>query len=618
LIAASLILVAISNRMFSKITQVFFSLLLFLCLSPIAYCADFSAAYDIVYKGQESSDALVEVILTITNNQSHKYIRSYSLAYPSSFDLDEVVVKDEEGVLPHTVSNTKNDQKVITFNFERPKTGTGKTNIAFISYTHKRAFPKVGKIHEINIPVIEDPLTSDYTLTLTSAQLDLSSLSIAKPAATTVSVSEVVWKSPQSSYIYAVFGQSQNYKLDLTYYMRNDRLTPNQVELAFPPETQYQTIFVDSISPQPKSTHIDSDGNFIGVYDVGPKKTQKVEFRGFAQIHVSPQPQMKKYVSSSFKKNKSILKKPHYYWNIESSRFPTNLDTTPRGIYDFVVRNLEYDFDRARIVSNKRLGAQDALKNNKSAICMEFTDTFIALARSSEIYAREIQGYAFSSDPKVQPLSLYNDVLHSWPEYFETKNSLWKPIDPTWANTSKNDYFDVFDLNHIAFAIHGADPILPYPAGLYKIENTKDIVVEPVSTISKPDEKLEVSASLPNSIYVGGKKKLDITVINRGNVFIKNARIYLRGGQNSIKEQMVDIDLLAPYEERTLSLQLNPQFMQDATTESVHIVYKDKTLFTSSLEIIPKSARLINYISALIGGLVILIIIVVIFKKFAL
>ncbi|PIP14879.1 hypothetical protein COX47_02840, partial [Candidatus Roizmanbacteria bacterium CG23_combo_of_CG06-09_8_20_14_all_35_49] len=80
--------------------------------------------------------------------------------------------------------------------------------------------------------------------------------------------------------------------------------------------------------------------------------------------------------------------------------------------------------------------------------------------------------------------------LHAWPEYYDSKSELWKPIDPTWENTSGIDYLSSFDLNHIVFVIHGKKPDYPLPAGMYKIDNSQDISIKPAA--SYPEEKKEV------------------------------------------------------------------------------------------------------------------------------
>jgi transglutaminase-like putative cysteine protease len=61
---------------------------------------------------------------------------------------------------------------------------------------------------------------------------------------------------------------------------------------------------------------------------------------------------------------------------------------TPENIYKFVTNNLSYNYYRVK-PDVERLGAKDALANPDEAICTEFTDLFITLARSAGIPARE-------------------------------------------------------------------------------------------------------------------------------------------------------------------------------------------------------------------------------------
>ena len=111
---------------------------------------------------------------------------------------------------------------------------------------------------------------------------------------------------------------------------------------------------------------------------------------------------------------------------------------------------------------------------------MEFTDTFIALSRAAGIPAREINGYAYTENPHVQPMGMVSDVLHSWPEYYDKEKNFWVPIDPTWGNTTGGvDFFHKLDLRHFAFVIHGVDSSKPYPPGSYKLgaNPQKDVYV---------------------------------------------------------------------------------------------------------------------------------------------
>jgi hypothetical protein len=100
---------------------------------------------------------------------------------------------------------------------------------------------------------------------------------------------------------------------------------------------------------------------------------------------------------------------------------------------------------------------------------MEFTDVFVAIARAAGIPARQAIGYAYTTNTKLRPLSLVTDVLHAWPEYYDSTLGIWVPIDPTWESTTGGvDYFNKLDFNHIVFAINGIRDDYPYPAGSYR------------------------------------------------------------------------------------------------------------------------------------------------------
>lgn len=141
--------------------------------------------------------------------------------------------------------------------------------------------------------------------------------------------------------------------------------------------------------------------------------------------------------------------------------------TTIPEIYRYAVDTLTYNYGRLN-TSITRLGAQQALQYPDQAVCTEYSDVFISLAREKGLYTREIQGYGFSNDQELRPLSVNADILHSWPEYFDDAKQLWIQTDPTWEDTSGIDYFNSFDLNHVVFAIHGKNPTFPIPQAVTK------------------------------------------------------------------------------------------------------------------------------------------------------
>ncbi|MBI2404889.1 transglutaminase domain-containing protein, partial [Candidatus Gottesmanbacteria bacterium] len=177
-----------------------------------------------------------------------------------------------------------------------------------------------------------------------------------------------------------------------------------------------------------------------------------------------------------------------------------------------------------------RKGAIAALVSPQNSICMEFTDLFVALARAAGIPAREVVGYAYTTNAKLRPLSLIADVLHAWPEYYDRERGIWVSVDPTWANTTRGvDYFTKLDFNHIAFAIHGAKSDAPYPAGFYKRSgtNSKDVVVSfaDIAPELPPSPRLTATFTLPKVLPAGLTSKGTLIIENPSGVAANNVNV---------------------------------------------------------------------------------------------
>ena len=287
------------------------------------------------------------------------------------------------------------------------------------------------------------------------------------------------------------FGELQLYKLALTYHLRNPGIGLGYTEIAFPPDILgYQKDIQTSFLPAPVSIRVDDDGNYLARYNLGPFEQKEVVWEGFLALFHPP----RNFTNAKAEELPAELvqkyTKPQKYWETETveikSQFAQLVDPNLsvaqnlRRIYDFVTSNLSYDYQKLASGQLIRLGAQSALTQKDKAVCMEYTDLFIALARASGIPTREVNGYAYTADSTNRPLSLQlaqGDVLHAWPQaYFP--NVGWVMIDPTWGSTSGSDYFSAFDLSHLSFVIKGAESEYPLPAGSYKTESgQKDVEV---------------------------------------------------------------------------------------------------------------------------------------------
>ncbi|MCX6793657.1 MAG: transglutaminase-like domain-containing protein [Candidatus Gottesmanbacteria bacterium] len=205
--------------------------------------------------------------------------------------------------------------------------------------------------------------------------------------------------------------------------------------------------------------------------------------------------------------------------------------TTPRAIYTYVSQTLGYDYTRVSQTPIRK-GAILTLGTPKDSICMEFTDLFIAIARAAGIPAREAVGYAYTTNSRLRPLSLVADVLHAWPEYYDSELKLWVPVDPTWANTTGGvNYFDKMDFNHIVFAIYGTASDYPYPAGFYRKngKTTKDVTVTFAnSRFIQPTSKLTTRISFPKLVTAGIAARGSVTIENTVGAAVPSVTIIIQ------------------------------------------------------------------------------------------
>lgn len=484
----------------------------------------FSVSYDIKYIVQETGMTTVNQTVILKNLTSNYYATEYS-----SKIVDEKIanIRGFDALGPLKTEVVSSNLKVL---FNDKVYGLGKTYRWTLSYETPELAKKSGRIWEIILPKpSETEDIEDYSISL-SVPKEFGQPAYLKPqpkAGFTWTKDEI-----KTSGIFAAFGDFQNYNFRLTYNLENTKVIPGQTEIALPPTTSYQEIYLQSLNPEPKDVTIDQDGNWLAQYDLKPREQKSVVLTGTALVYY--QPRYKEEIT-----NLIDLISPRKYWESEDPQIlsqAANLKTA-REIYDYTVAGLSYDSAKIN-KDNIRLGALNVLNNPKSAICMEFTDLFVTLARANKIPAREIEGFALTTNENRQPVALKKDILHAWPEYYDSALGVWTMVDPTWGHTTGGiDYFNQFDFNHLIFAIHGMDSTYPLSAGAYKGDNdTKDVLVS--FGIEKPTdtENLELTLSGTN-----------LTVTNKGPTLVK------------VQDTNLDLgfDKIPPFGKRVVALHID-------------------------------------------------------------
>lgn len=511
--------------------------------SQVAYAEnEFTSSYNVVYAIKDTGTARVTQNIFITNTTSDYYVNEYSLTI-SSTKINNIYASDSEGPLKIDVSKNNNGTEIKT-TFNKKVAGLGKTLNFTLSYDSEDIASHNGNIWEVNIPKLaktEGTISYVATLLVPSSFGNPTYIHPNPGSKALIFTKEQLEKTG----ITITFGEYQLLNYTLKYYLSNPKKNKIYIEIALPPETKYQQIWLEAISPQPNSVKIDEDGNWLARYNLNVNQSINIIATGSAKLHMYP---LGSDTLSEIDRQKYL--EPKKYWEVNDpkiSELAKNLQT-PKAIYDYVVKTLSYDYKRVNS-ETERFGAVQALNKPTNAVCMEFTDLFIALSRAAGIPARELNGYAYTNNEKLRPLSLSTDILHAWPEYWDSEKNVWIPVDPTWENTTSGvDYFNKLDFNHFVFAIKGMDSEYPFPAGSYKKSiNDKDVLVTFTDKEPLKEDKSDIIFNIPDKVYAGFSFSGNIQIINNGKTLLTNKKIYVTSDPLSLnKNGIANISKLAP------------------------------------------------------------------------
>jgi hypothetical protein len=509
-----------------------------------------------------SSDVTLEVTqeVVLMNKLSNVYARQYSFIIEGEAPTN-VFAWDEFGEIKYQLRSNP-QSSTISLPFNQEVVGKDKTLRFGLSYYKNDLIKKSGDVWEIVIPRFSSAEEVDSLIVNLEVPLNFGPAAFISPEP----LEEYQAKGRQvfrfsknqmfNSGVVAAFGEFQTFDFDLTYHLENKEGVNIRTEIALPPDTSYQKVYYQSISPRPENVEVDGDNNWLAQYKLKPN--QRLEVKALGKVKVFAQP----FQKFSPPQNLNLFLESTSHWLMKDpiiQQEAKNLKS-PQEVYNFVVRKLTYDYSRVR-EGAKRLGAKEALSQPERATCMEFTDLFVALARAVGIPAREVNGYAYTTNPQLRPLSLVQDVLHAWPEFWDEKTQTWIQVDPTWQSTTGGiDYFNKLDLGHFAFAIHGIESDYPLPAGAYKIEGEyeKDVQVDFGKFQKFGEEQIEVSFSVPQIISSEAKTAGFFTVHNLSPTALYDISLGIR--TKGVQLDLVNEDkikILPPFSHHQLHLKLS-------------------------------------------------------------
>ena len=539
---------------------------------PVLAEGEFATNYIVSYQVASSGITHATFNISLSNKMSNVYATEFGLSIGST-NLSNVKVYNSKGELPATVNQ---GEKTTSLNITFPDKVLGKdqAQVFTLEFDSTDFAHLSGVVWDLTIPKLADAggLESyQLTLSVPSAFGEPTTLS-PKPITQSLSGGFTTFRFNPIDLVEkglsATFGQNQWFDFSLNYNLNNPNVFPVRTEIALPPDTDLQQVAYQTLTPAPENISVDADGNWLASYLLNPRQNLTVFATGSAQIYLTPRTDVPDFFG-----NLSDYLKPAQFWESDSAKIIelSKTLTSPQQIYQYVVDNLIYDYGRLSGDSTTRFGAANALDKADSAVCMEFTDLFIAIARAAGIPARAVNGYAYTTNAALRPLSLEKDVLHAWPEYYEDSSNRWIPVDPTWGNTTGGvDYFSQFDLNHFTFVRQGLDSSYPIPAGAYKLSgnDSKDVSVEFGRSIL-PQERIAISFNLPTSAIAGVAIKGEVVVTNTGTVALYDLPINVTSSHFSIKNAQFTVPNLPPFSHIAIPIELPATGWMDNLTDTV-------------------------------------------------
>ncbi|MCA9392060.1 transglutaminase domain-containing protein [candidate division WWE3 bacterium] len=462
------------------------TVLLLSCLVVVAFCARgvlaadeplFESTIRSTYHFSAYTYASVEHDISIHGLQDDYYPSSYTMLLENARVIDARVVANDRPL------EFDFDSQRLSVKFASLEEYQA-SQLFKILYKVEDIVKKQGVLHEVVIPIVQPDAKSLVSQQWFEIYVPKSWRQI---QSSSIPVDSIREEGDENVYIFNAsdhasselrikFGDYQLYNTELTYHIENFTDRSGEFEVTFPGSfLPYQEVFVENISPKPDRITTDTDGNVLGYYKLRKGEKKTVIFKGQIKIDVSSSA----YIDAKLDVYAPYLL-PDVYWEVyapELTELTAGMSSV-KDVYDFVTQNLHYDAVVNDDGSISRKGALAALQNKDSSVCMEYTDLTVTMLRAMGIPAREVDGYAYTDDDEALLQPTVSDVLHAWVQYYDPDKG-WINIDPTWGSTTKRDYLNNFDDEHIILAVKGLSSQRPHPAGVYKDDEfaTKDVNV---------------------------------------------------------------------------------------------------------------------------------------------
>jgi len=540
---------------------------------------------DLDFKYKVSPEGFVEISknIGIINVENELSVTSFTQNL-EEYNYYDLTVSDSSG--PVEIKEIDEDtSKRIVVPLRGSKIGKNQINYLTIKYKSKELLKKVGSIYFLNLPKVPKKNVRNLNVEIEvpkslGNEIFISPTNFAKTEAKETNIYKFLNNSSIDKAISTTFGEFQIINFNIKYELQNNSYWFENQEIALIPDIKKrQEVSILELNPKPTEIYKDEDGNYLAKFRINPKSKLEISYKGTVRIYG---PTIDINNGSSFKQIPEDISKNYTksqkYWESDSQEIQDvakalldkNQSVTFNAfkIYKFLTENYKYNFEITKNTLVERNGALKAIKREAPLGCMEFTDSFIAIARAMGIPAREINGFAVTDDPLKKPINIdleNGDKLHSWAEFYDSELG-WVQIDPTWGATSGVDYFSKLDLNHVTFAVKGIDSEYPIPAGMYKINpDSKQIEFDFPNQPNLSDFDYKIRATRVFSFnflqLLGSKEPIRITNFGKTSIFNVSGEDVLPFQEKIVYQNKTDEKYFEKFNGEIIPLEVNGSFI---------------------------------------------------------
>lgn len=430
---------------------------------------------------------------------------------------ESIVLKDKNGNnLNFEVEETSNGNLVIKVTINQ--TITPQNNFKMIlTYKSYGLIITSGLVRDMYIPafspdyVFEDAEQKEVITTTVKIPESFGEINFARPAnasKTENGVNTISFKQEDlkgnTGWIQVGTKQIFNFSIKQPYFASTTiPLVFNRYKIIIPRDLSSgpikQEVFFTKIFPAPDNVSLDENGNLIAEFKVPAVDDGEIIIEGYATISQDN--------SVNFRDSGSISDIPQsivdtntkdaIFWEVDSEDIQktknevvgseTNVYKVVESLYKYVVSQIDYSQVK-KFGINERQGALSTLRGG-AAVCMEYSDLFIALVRAAGIPARAAFGSGYSSLEDSD--SSRNAINHQWAEVYIPSLESWIAVDTTWGENG--DLIIGGDLNHFYSHVASVDPETPSTTQAVFYGQTNNLVDREMSVSTTAKTSVELS-----------------------------------------------------------------------------------------------------------------------------